>query len=216
MRVPTAATGRSLRAERIVCAIRENEGRAADCQRSAAVVRGTYGDRADLPCRRSGSRARGELPIQEEPIAISSGSRRATLPRTHCETPPSCGRTEDGVDFDVIAEGLQFPEGPIAMGDGSVTSSDRPRHVDAPGRAAPRRLRTSAAAQRRGDRSDGAVYVCNNGGFEWRMERAARPAGTAKDYTTGRIERVNLQTVRSNASMTRSTATAWAGPTTFL
>src|SRR4030095_16140177 len=42
---------------------------------------------------------------------------------------------------------------------------------------------------------DGAVYVCNNGGFEGRqLERLLVPAGTAKDYTTGRIERVNLAT----------------------
>src|SRR5262245_49759116 len=42
---------------------------------------------------------------------------------------------------------------------------------------------------------DGAVYICNNGGFEWRQWNGLLvPAGTAKDYTTGRIERVNLAT----------------------
>ena len=44
---------------------------------------------------------------------------------------------------------------------------------------------------------DGAVYVCNNGGFEWRELNGVRyPVRTAADYTTGRIERVDLATGR--------------------
>ncbi|WP_311051896.1 SMP-30/gluconolactonase/LRE family protein, partial [Rhodococcus qingshengii] len=42
---------------------------------------------------------------------------------------------------------------------------------------------------------DGAVYVCNNGGFEW-AKRAGFliPGHKPKDYSGGRIERVNLST----------------------
>ena len=44
---------------------------------------------------------------------------------------------------------------------------------------------------------DGAVYVCNNGGFEWRVVNGLRvPGRAAADYTTGRIERVDLATGR--------------------
>jgi gluconolactonase len=46
---------------------------------------------------------------------------------------------------------------------------------------------------------DGAVYVCNNGGFRWVTEAGGcvRPVAQADDYDTGRIERVDLTTGRS-------------------
>ena len=45
---------------------------------------------------------------------------------------------------------------------------------------------------------DGAVYVCNNGGFRWTTEADGchRPIGQAEDYSGGRIERVDLATGR--------------------
>ncbi len=44
---------------------------------------------------------------------------------------------------------------------------------------------------------DGAVYVCNNGGFVWHDVRGLTfPGNAAADYTTGRIERVDLATGR--------------------
>ena len=42
---------------------------------------------------------------------------------------------------------------------------------------------------------DSALYVCNNGGFEWgEMGGLMLPGGAAADYTTGRIERIDLGT----------------------
>ena len=39
---------------------------------------------------------------------------------------------------------------------------------------------------------DGAFYVCNNGGFAWRLEENLfRPAMVSSDYVSGRIERVD-------------------------
>lgn len=39
---------------------------------------------------------------------------------------------------------------------------------------------------------DGAFYVCNNGGFAWRLEEnLLRPATASSDYAGGRIERVD-------------------------
>ena len=39
---------------------------------------------------------------------------------------------------------------------------------------------------------DGAFYVCNNGGFAWRLEENLfRPAVASSDYVGGRIERVD-------------------------
>ena len=45
---------------------------------------------------------------------------------------------------------------------------------------------------------DGAVYICNNGGFHFQTEAdgSFRPVLQAKDYSGGRIERVNLATGR--------------------
>ena len=97
-----------------------------------------------------------------------------------------------------IAEGLRFPEGPIAMADDSLVLVEIARgtlslitpqgacHVIADLGGGP----NGAAVG-----PDGAVYVCNNGGFEWH-ERGGRlfPGDRPKDYETGRIERVDVKT----------------------
>ena len=42
---------------------------------------------------------------------------------------------------------------------------------------------------------DGKVYVCNNGGFEWRERGGLTlPGNQAADYTGGSIQRVDLET----------------------
>ena len=72
-----------------------------------------------------------------------------------------------------VASGLQFPEGPVAMADGSVlvveiargtlsrVTPDGRIHVVADLGGGP----NGAAIG-----PDGAVYVCNNGGFRWHTE----------------------------------------------
>lgn len=101
------------------------------------------------------------------------------------------------MDFKVVAEGLQFPEGPVAMADGSIILVEIARGTLT-------RIwngRTEVIAVLGGGPNgaalgpDGAMYVCNNGGFEWRDINGLRyPGRAAADYTTGRIERVNLAT----------------------
>ncbi|HTJ18899.1 MAG TPA: SMP-30/gluconolactonase/LRE family protein [Steroidobacteraceae bacterium] len=103
------------------------------------------------------------------------------------------------MDFEVIAEGLQFPEGPIVMPDGSIVLVEIARGTLS-------RVwngRTEVIANLGGGPNgaaigpDGAVYVCNNGGFEWReISGFLVPVRAAADYTTGRIERVDLATGR--------------------
>lgn len=98
-----------------------------------------------------------------------------------------------------IATGLRFPEGPVAMPDGSVVlveiergtisrvTPDGKIHVVAKPGGGP----NGAALG-----PDGKLYVCNNGGFEWRdtPETGLRPIAQAKDYSGGRIERIDLET----------------------
>ncbi|MEO6983949.1 MAG: SMP-30/gluconolactonase/LRE family protein, partial [Paralcaligenes sp.] len=101
-----------------------------------------------------------------------------------------------------IAAGLQFPEGPIAMADGSIVLVEIARGTLS--RVTPDG-RIHVLAKLGGGPNgaaigpDGAVYVCNNGGFEWVTEPDGchRPTGLAKDYSGGRIERVDLYTGHS-------------------
>lgn len=101
-------------------------------------------------------------------------------------------------DHHVIATGLRFPEGPVAMRDGSVVLVEIERQTIT--RVWPDG-RTEIVAHTGGGPNglavgpDGAFYVCNNGGFQWRTEmNLLRPAGVPTDYTGGRIERVDPRT----------------------
>ena len=100
-----------------------------------------------------------------------------------------------------IASGLQFPEGPVAMDDGSVLLVEIARgtlsRVTPDGRV---RVVADLGGGPNGAAigPDGAVYICNNGGFRWHTEvdGCHRPVGQAADYSGGRIERVDLSTGR--------------------
>jgi gluconolactonase len=105
------------------------------------------------------------------------------------------------VKFEVIAEGLQFPEGPIAMADGSVLFVDLVTGalVRAWGQG-----RTEVAAQV-GDGPngaavgpDGAVYICNNGGADIKRNAEGHLVfgPTPASYQGGHIDRVDLSTGR--------------------
>jgi len=96
----------------------------------------------------------------------------------------------------VLAKGLKFPEGPVAMPDGSVLV------VEIQGQRLMRVLPNGdlkVAAHLGGGPNgaalgpDGCCYVCNNGGFSWRTDDGfTRPTGESADYTGGCIQRVNL------------------------
>lgn len=98
----------------------------------------------------------------------------------------------------LLSTELQFPEGPVAMPDGSVLAVEI---------AGGNLVRVTSAGERQiiahlggGPNGaavgpDGHCYVCNNGGFNWRKDDGfQRPTGEASDYKGGSIQRVNLST----------------------
>lgn len=105
---------------------------------------------------------------------------------------------EAGGRFREVASGLRFPEGPTILPDGSVAvvevaaglvtriEQDGHRQVIAAPGGGPNGLALGP---------DGALYLCNNGGFGW-VEGPGRlmPFETAPDYRGGSIQRVDLCT----------------------
>jgi gluconolactonase len=106
--------------------------------------------------------------------------------------------------FDEVAGGLRFPEGPVAMRDGSVVVTEiqggNLSRVGPDGSV-------SVVAHLGGGPNGAAVgpdkkmYVCNNGGSVWHEHGGFTFPGTAtadinetESYSGGRIERVDLQT----------------------
>ncbi len=102
------------------------------------------------------------------------------------------------MDFKLLASGLRFPEGPVAMADGSVLLVEIARGTVT--RVAPDGAVSVVAELGGGPNGlalgpDGALYVCNNGGFAWHEKPGLlRPVGTPADYAGGRIERLDLRT----------------------
>jgi gluconolactonase len=102
------------------------------------------------------------------------------------------------MDADIICEGLLFPEGPVAMNDGSVILVEIARKTltrVANGKA-------EVIAELGGGPNgaafgpDGAMYVCNNGGrFQFREQDGLRfPGARPETHTGGMIQRVDLKT----------------------
>jgi gluconolactonase len=98
-----------------------------------------------------------------------------------------------------LAEGLDFPEGPVALNDGSVVLVEIA--AGSVTRISPDGVKAIVARPGGGPNGaaigpDGKCYVCNNGGFEWHVDEAGRkrPIAQAKDYAGGRIERIDLAT----------------------
>jgi gluconolactonase len=98
----------------------------------------------------------------------------------------------------VVTSGLEFPEGPIAMPDGSVLVVEIKRGTLS--RVTPDGTITVVGRCGGGPNGaaigpDGACYVANNGGFEWHdLGGLVVPGNQPPDYIGGRIQRVDLET----------------------
>ena len=104
------------------------------------------------------------------------------------------------MELTLVAAGLQFPEGPVAMADGSVVLVEIRRgtltRVTLDGR------RSTIATLGGGPNGaaigpDGTVYVCNNGGaWTWQQGDTHLPNGPPAAYHGGSIQRVELASGR--------------------
>lgn len=105
---------------------------------------------------------------------------------------------EVNMNLRTVGEGLRFPEGPIACPDGSllvveIAAGTLTRLDGRGGRQVVAHLGGGPNGAAIGP--DGRCYVCNNGGFRWyERDGTLLPAGTADDYSGGRIEAVDLRT----------------------
>ena len=100
------------------------------------------------------------------------------------------------MEMTVVAEGLRFPEGPVALPDGSVLL------VEIAGQCLSRVYpdgRVEVVAETGGGPNgaafgpDGRVWICNNGGFEWgRKDGRWIPGPQPADYAGGSIQAVDI------------------------
>jgi len=101
----------------------------------------------------------------------------------------------------VVAQGLLFPEGPVALPDGSIALCEIARgmisRVTADGQVTPI-AGCGGGPNGLAVGPDGALYVCNNGGMRWPPVQAGtwlRPIhGTPPDYVSGSIQRIDPAT----------------------
>lgn len=120
------------------------------------------------------------------------------------------------MEFEVIASGLAFPEGPVMLADGGVLvveiAAGTITRVGLDGRKSVL-ARTGGGPNGAAFGPDGHLYVCNNGGFAWaEVDGGLRPAGQPADYSGGRIERVNIATGKVEVLYTHCNGIALKGP----
>jgi gluconolactonase len=120
------------------------------------------------------------------------------------------------MEIELVASGLKFPEGPIAMADGSIILVEIRRGTLS--RVAPDGTVSVVADLGGGPNGaaigpDGAVYVCNNGGFQWHEAGGLTiPGHKAADYAGGSIQRVDLATGAATTLYTECDGRALKGP----
>ena len=115
-----------------------------------------------------------------------------------------------------LTTGLRFPEGPVAMPDGSVLLVEIERQTLT--RVAADGTRTVVAKTGGGPNGaaiglDGCAYLCNNGGFVWiENEAGLRPHMQGADYKGGSIQKVDLATGAVTTLYTRGPNHKLNGP----
>lgn len=122
-----------------------------------------------------------------------------------------------GGTLEVVATGLQFPEGPIACSDGSVLLVEIRRQTltwVAAGGSVEVVANLGGGPNGAAVGPDGRIYVCNNGGFDW-MDLPGGPMaphGKSPDYVGGSIQAVDLATGQVETLYTHCDARPLSGP----
>ncbi len=117
----------------------------------------------------------------------------------------------------VVAEGLRFPEGPIAMADGSILVVEIERRTLT--RVTPDGKNEVVAETGGGPNGaavgpDGRVYICNNGGFSWHAtpDGMLLPGHQPPDYIGGRIQAVDVKSGKVQDVYTEYDGVGLKGP----
>jgi gluconolactonase len=120
----------------------------------------------------------------------------------------------------IIADGLQFPEGPVIDRDGSLLIVEIERRTVTRIASDGSNATKSIVAELQGGPNgmawgpDGALYICNNGGFLFRkidgVNRTA--AGVPEGYAGGWIERLDRRTGEHRVLYTRCGEHNLVGP----
>jgi gluconolactonase len=103
------------------------------------------------------------------------------------------------MEFELVCEGLEFPEGPIAMADGSVILTEikgqRLTRVKPDG-SKELVVETGGGPNGAAVGPDGAIWITNNGGsFEWLENQGMTiPGPTPASHTGGYIQRFDPET----------------------
>ena len=120
------------------------------------------------------------------------------------------------LDFEVVASGLVFPEGPVAMNDGSVVlveiGAGKVVKIEPDGTKSTVAM-TGGGPNGAAIGPDGALYVCNNGGMRMHeREGLLIPGDRPENYSGGRIERINLESGAVEVLYTHVQDTPLCGP----
>ena len=104
------------------------------------------------------------------------------------------------LETSILTDDLLFPEGPIYLNDGSILLVEIARGTLTKVYQNGKKEIVSNLGEGPNGAAigpDGFCYICNNGGFDWEIssdQKKRRPVAQAKNYKSGKIQKVNLNT----------------------